>query len=244
MKRHIKNLIFKDYTMVIRENKISNDKDDNNSQNRISETLDNKLHDISTIQKIAGLNLNINFFEYLESYMKESGVPKIFWYEARQLYDTLIFDESKKLVNEYMPRLSEFNIEDCFVEIGSGRFIEIDENGTGTILKKYINPELGHKIMPKILSDSRKGLDFLVIGVKTIGTIISAEVEDVNDANNILKILGYYASASFAKDFCSDNKTYNYLQKKCINFYNNELKYDSSRNALLKYVDKDFLKVK
>ena len=58
-----------------------------------------------------------------------------------------------------------------------------------------------------------------------------------------IKILEYYAMASIAKNHQSDIKTYNYLRRICVQEYQ-KINYESSKETILKYVDKKFLKVK
>ncbi|MGV8086253.1 MAG: hypothetical protein ACP5N1_01355 [Candidatus Woesearchaeota archaeon] len=66
---------------------------------------------------------------------------------------------------------------------------------------------------------------------------------EAKEKDSITKIYDYYVFAEYAKNKYKDNEIYNSLRKKCVQAYKSIIS-EECKGLILKYVDKDFLKVK
>lgn len=179
------------------------------------------LDDQKNITDIAISYFNVKLIEEFYDPTLIDNIHKTFRYTARKSYDSLHFEANKENIRENMPEVPTYSLENN-IKLGS---IE-------TATK-----------MSNILKMSKMTLDIVLIGIKTGRMFTDKGIDDIDDINNNIKICGYYMSAYFAKDFCNDNKTYKYLQRKSIATYK-ELKDENSRRVLLQYVDREFLNIK
>lgn len=66
---------------------------------------------------------------------------------------------------------------------------------------------------------------------------------ETKEKDSITKIYDYYVFAEYAKNKYKDNEIYNSLRKKCVQAYKSIIS-EECKGLILKYIDKDFLKVK
>ena len=189
----------------------------NSKQDKMCKILD----DQKNITDIAISYFNIKIIEEFYDPTLIDNIHQTFMYTARKSYDSLHFEANKKDIQEKMPEVTTYSLENN-IKLGS---IE-------TATK-----------MSNILKMSKMTLDIVLIGIKTGRIFTDKGVEDIDDINNNIKICGYYMSAYFAKDFCKNKKIYNYMKRNSIAAYK-ELKDENSKKVLLQYVDREFLNVK